>query len=79
MSPRRAPPQKKNPQGGLPSWLIVAAVAVLVVVVVIVGADFIGKSMGSAPVAPVTGTSATGRTKGDPNAKVAFLEFSDFQ
>jgi hypothetical protein len=79
MSPRRAPPQKKKASSGLPSWLIVAAVAVLVIVVVIVGADFIGKAMGSAPVAPVTGISTTGRTKGDPNAKVAFLEFSDFQ
>lgn len=27
----------------------------------------------------VSGTQTSGRTKGDPNAKVEFVEFSDFQ
>lgn len=79
MSPRRAIPPKKQPQRGLPSWLIVGAVVVLLVVVLVIGVDFIGKATGPAPVPTVDGITASGRTQGDPKASIAFMEFSDFQ
>ncbi|MBI4789051.1 MAG: hypothetical protein HY782_18625 [Chloroflexi bacterium] len=78
MSPRRAMPQKKQ-QGGLPSWVILAAVIVVAVVAVIVAADFLTKAQPQAALPPTSGITATGRTKGDRNAKIAFVEFSDFQ
>jgi protein-disulfide isomerase len=74
MSPRRAVPQKK--QGGLPSWVI--PVAVVVVVIVAVVALFTLQTPTAAPVSS-SGLSAPGRTVGNPNSKVAFVEFSDFQ
>ncbi len=76
MSPRRAAPQSKA--GGTPSWLVVAGVAIVVVIVVIVGVDLISKALTSGPAA-VTGLAASGRTRGDANAKVTMVEYSDFQ
>ncbi len=78
MSPRRAVPQKKQQQQGLPSWLIVGGIVVVLVVVLVVGVDFISKSMGAAPL-PTVNVTASGRTEGDPKAPIAFMEFSDFQ
>jgi hypothetical protein len=77
MSPRRTDPRKKQEENGLPPWLIAIGVGVLVVVAVVV---LFTLQTPSAP-APVTSgsTTAIGRTKGDPNAKVEFVEFSDFQ
>ncbi|MDE3089281.1 MAG: hypothetical protein KGJ80_07835 [Chloroflexota bacterium] len=78
MSPRKAPRQKKR--AGPPSWLIVAGIVVVVVFVAIIGADFFSKFLGSSePGAWSSGLSAKGRTVGNPNSKVAFVEFSDFQ
>ena len=74
MSPRRAVPQKK--QGGLPSWVILVAIVVVVVVAVV--ALFTLQTPTTAPVSS-SGLSAPGRTAGNPNSKVAFVEFSDFQ
>jgi len=74
MSPRRAVPQKK--QGGLPSWVIPAGIGVVVVIAVI--ALFALQTPTAAPVTP-GGLSASGRTVGNPDSKVAFVEFSDFQ
>ena len=75
MSPRRAAPQKK--QDGLPTWVIVVGIGVVVILGVI------GLQMVQSPpaAAPVTGNSisAPGRTIGNTNSKVAFVEFSDFQ
>ena len=73
MSPRRAHPQKK--QGGLPSWLIPVGIGVVVVI------GILALFMLQSPAAPQTGggLSASGRTVGDPNSKVAVVEFSDFQ
>ncbi len=79
MSPRRAVPQKKQQQQGLPSWLIVGGIVVVLVVVLVVGVDFISKSMGPAPVPTVSGVTTSGRMEGDPKAPIAFMEFSDFQ
>ncbi len=78
MSPRRVVPQKKQPQKGLPSWLIVGGIVVVLVVVLVVGVDFISKATGSAPL-PTVNVTASGRTEGDPKAPIAFMEFSDFQ
>ena len=73
MSPRRSAPQKK--QGGLPSWFIPVGIGVVVVLVVV------GLVLIQPPAAPVptSGLSASGRTVGDPNSKVALVEFSDYQ
>lgn len=74
MSPRRAIPQKK--EGGLPGWVLPAIVGVVVVIGVVVLFTL------QTPTAPSTsggGLSASGRTAGEPKAKIAFAEYSDFQ
>lgn len=45
-------------------------------VVVVVALAVVGIAL---LVAPKPGVSASGRTKGDPNAKIDFVEYSDFQ
>ena len=77
MSPRRADPKAKERSSGLPTWAIAVGIGV-VVVLAVVGLFLIQTP--SAP-APTTGggLTAAGRTAGNPNAKVAFVEFSDFQ
>ena len=75
MSPRRAAPQKK--QSGLPSWVIPVGIGVVVVAVVLLAATLLQTP---AAVPASTGSiSASGRTIGNLNSKVAFTEFSDFQ
>ena len=74
MSPRRTAPQKK--QGGLPSWAIPVGIGVLVVVGILALATL---QAPSAPAPTGGGLTASGRTAGDPNSKLAFVEFSDFQ
>jgi protein-disulfide isomerase len=74
MSPRRTAPQKK--QGGLPSWVIPVGIGVVVVVGILALATL---QSPSAPVPAGGGLSASGRTIGNPNSKVTFVEFSDFQ
>jgi len=77
MSPRRAIPEKKK-QGGLPSWLIMAGVA---------GhrRDRGGDRRRLCLQGPVCRRATDDRyheyrrTKGDPKAPVAFVEFSDFR
>jgi hypothetical protein len=69
----------------LPTWLVVAGVVAIALVVVLVGADFLGKLMTQSQVATgpssvsTGGVTRTGRTEGDPNAPINFVEFSDFQ
>lgn len=78
MSPRRAIPSRKN-RGRWPPWLVVTAIAVVVVGAFTVGADFWAKVQ-SPPVGPSpSGLAVNGRTKGDPKAPIAFIEYSDFQ
>jgi hypothetical protein len=77
MSPRRKIPEKKQ-ETGLPTLLIVAGIAVLAIGAVIVGVDFMSKMTLAAPAPSVT-LNAASRTKGDPNAKIELVEYSDFQ
>ena len=74
MSPRRIAPHKK--QGGLPSWVIPVGIGVLVVVGVLALAAL---QTPSAPVPTSSGLTASGRTIGNLNSKVAVVEFADFQ
>ncbi len=77
MSPRRAIPEKKK-QGGLPSWVIFGAV-VIVALIGVLGFVQIMSAVQSPAVAPVSNLTATGRTRGEPNAPVKLVEFSDYQ
>jgi hypothetical protein len=80
MSPRRADPKKQEQKSnsGLPSWLIPVGIGALVVIA-IVALYTLQTPQAQAPVPNTSGTQTAGRTKGDPNAKVEFVEFSDFQ
>ena len=80
MSPRRADPKKQEQanNSGLPSWLIPVGIGALVVIA-IVALYTLQTPSAAAPAPSVSGTQTAGRTKGDPNAKVEFVEFSDFQ
>lgn len=77
MSPRRVDPkQKKQPQSGLPNWVIAVGIGVAVVVGVV------GLFMLQTPVATTytpSSVNSTGRTKGDPNANLELVVFSDFK
>jgi hypothetical protein len=72
MSPHPTAPQHKK-RSGLASWLLIGAVVIVAVIAVVVGADLMIKSQG-----PTPGVAAD-RTAGDPQAPIAFVEFSDFQ
>ena len=74
MSPRRTAPQKK--QGGLPSWVIPVGIGVVVVVGILAVATLLPPS---APVPSSSGLTASGRTIGNSDSKVAVVEYSDFQ
>lgn len=76
MSPRRAIPEKKK--DGLPTWVVAAGIGVVVVVGVIV-LFILQTPSAPSPTPPSTGVTAAGTTKGDPNALIPFVEFSDFQ
>jgi hypothetical protein len=77
MSPRRVDPKfKKQSQSGLPTWAIAGGIGILVVVAIV--ALFTLQT----PVTPGSGgssTTAPGRTKGDPSAKLELFDYSDFQ
>lgn len=79
MSPRRADPKlKKHSQSGLPTWVIAGGIGILVVVAVVV--LFTLQTPGaSAPAAFGPSSTSASRTKGNPDATVAFVEYSDFQ
>lgn len=76
MSPRRAVPHKKK-EGGLPTWVIAVGIGVLVVIGVVV--LFTLQTPSSTPASSSTGITTSGKTKGDPNAKIALVEFTDFK
>lgn len=77
MSPRRGDPKNKPPtSGGLPTWAIAIGIGVLVIVGVLVLFNL--QTPQTLPVTP-SSTLASGRTKGDPNAKIELVEWSDFQ
>jgi hypothetical protein len=80
MSPRRADPRlKKQAQSGMPTWVIAIGIGVLVVVGVVV----LFSLQTSVTPAPGSGggnsTTAASRTKGDSNAKLELIVYSDFQ
>ena len=78
MSPRRTDPKSKATSSGLPTWAIIVGV---VVVVVLAAVGLFILQTPPAPTATVRDTSTTtsGRTLGDPNAKLELVEYSDFQ
>lgn len=78
MSPRRADPKAQAQKGGLPTWVIAVGIGV-VVVIAAAGLFMLQTPSASAPPATVTGLTSSGRTLGDPNAKLELIEFSDFQ
>ena len=79
MSPRRVDPKlKKQSQSGLPTWVIAVGIGILVVVAVVVLFTLQTPST-SAPVTVGSGSTSASRTKGSPDAKIAFVEYSDFQ
>jgi hypothetical protein len=81
MSPRRADPKKQEQSStsGAPSWMLPLGIAILVIVAVVVLYSLQTPSAAPTVATNVSGTQTSGRTKGDPNAKVEFVEFSDFQ
>ncbi|MEW5719204.1 MAG: hypothetical protein AB1817_11285 [Chloroflexota bacterium] len=78
MPSRRADPKfkKQQAQGALPTWAVAIGIGILVIVGVV------GLFMLQTPAAPTyspSSVTAIGKTKGDPNAKVEFVVFSDFK
>ncbi len=76
MSPRRAVPKSKK-ETRLPTWVYALGIGV---VVVLAGIGLFILQTPQASVSPAgPSTTSTSRTKGDPNAKIDFAEYSDFQ
>jgi hypothetical protein len=77
MSPRRINSKSKQGSAGLPTWAYALAVGVIVCVAAV------GLFMLQTPATPApsggTGSTSASRTKGDPNAKITLIEYSDFQ
>ncbi len=77
MPSRRTDPKLKSRSNrGIPNWVI--AVGMVAAVVVGIAVLFTLQSPTAPAYSPASGTSA-GRTKGDPNAKLEFVVFSDFK
>jgi len=77
MSPRRNAVKSKASSSGLPNWAIYVGIGV-VVVVAAVGLFILQTPTAPAPVTRDSGASS-GRTMGDPAAKLELIEYSDFQ
>jgi hypothetical protein len=75
--PRRALPQKEEKKSGLPTWAIAAGIGALVLVAAV--ALFMVQTPPATPKAAGGGTTASSRTKGPADAKVEFVDWSDFQ
>jgi len=79
MSPRRVDPKfKKQSQSGLPTWAIAGGIGILVLVAIIV-LFTLQTSVTPTPGTGGSGLTAASRTKGDPNAKIELIDYSDFQ
>ncbi len=77
MSPRRTDPKIKPPsKRAIPDWAIALGIGIVVVVGVV--ALFTLQTPATPTYAP-SSVTATGKTKGDPNAKLEFVVFSDFK
>ncbi len=69
MSPHRTVPEKSKSKTNR-SWIVVVAVVVVAILVIAVVASMLTQ--------PAPSTAGT-RTKGDPKASIAIVEYSDFQ
>ncbi|MBI5033508.1 MAG: hypothetical protein HZB51_23545 [Chloroflexi bacterium] len=78
MSPRRVAPKSKATSSGLPTWAIAVGIGV-VVVLAAVGLFILQTPATPSPAVRDSSAPASGRTKGDPNAKLELVEYSDFQ
>lgn len=77
MPSRRTDPKlKPSTKRAIPDWAIAAGIGVAVVIGVVV--LFTLQTPAATTYAPSSVTS-TGKTKGDPNAKLEFVVFSDFK
>jgi|YNPBryantNP2012_1023418.scaffolds.fasta_scaffold06296_3 protein-disulfide isomerase len=78
MSPRRTDPKFKTqtPTRRVPDWLIAVGIGVAVVIGVVV--LFTLQTPQPVTYSPV-GVTSSGKTKGDPNAKLDLIVFSDFK
>lgn len=79
MSPRRVDPKTKPQASGLPTWVIAVGVGVVVVLAAIGLYVLQTPATPSAVVRDTTSSPASGRTMGDPTAKLELIEYSDFQ
>lgn len=77
MSPRRTDPKFKaeTSKRRLPDWLLAVGIGVAVVIGVVV----LFALQTPQPAPPSAGIAAAGKTKGDPNAKLEMVVFSDFK
>ncbi|MBI5302424.1 MAG: hypothetical protein HY868_09820 [Chloroflexi bacterium] len=75
--PRRAVPQKEETRSGLPTWVIAAGIGVVVVVAMV--ALFMIQTPQAASKPSGGATTSSSRTKGNAEAKVDFVDWSDFQ
>lgn len=79
MSPRRTDPKSKQPaRSGLPTWVIALGIGILIIVGVVV-LFTLQTSLTPATGGSVSSTTAASRTKGNPNAKIELIDYSDFQ
>ncbi|MBM3128675.1 MAG: hypothetical protein FJ009_08645 [Chloroflexi bacterium] len=77
MPSRRTDPKLKlQAKRGIPEWAIAAGIGVAVVIGVVV--LFTLQTPPATTFVP-SGVTASGKTKGDPNAKLEFVVFSDFK
>jgi hypothetical protein len=77
MSPRRTDPKfKPQAKRGVPTWAIALGIGIVVVVGAV--ALFTLQTPATPAYSPASVTSA-GKTKGDPNAKLELVVFSDFK
>ncbi|MBI5651177.1 MAG: hypothetical protein HZC40_12145 [Chloroflexi bacterium] len=76
MSPRRAIPLKESQKNGLPMWAIAIGLGVLVV---IAAAVLFVLQTPSAPAPASSNVLTSGKTKGNADAPIAFIEFGDFK
>ncbi len=78
MSPRRTD-KSKTTSSGLPTWVIAIGIGVVVVIAAVGLFILQTPTTPTAGVRDTTSAPASGRTMGDPNAKLELIEYSDFQ
>ncbi len=78
MSPRRTD-KSKTASSGLPNWVIAVGIGVVVVIAAVGLFILQTPASPSATVRDTNTTATSGRTMGDPNAKLELIEYSDFQ